>query len=282
MPELPEVETVCTELRGSILGRSFTNIEARRPNIRLPIPDLSGLVDLKIAKIERRAKYILINFQPTANRPKKNPSPAPRDLSPTLVIHLGMSGKILIGRGMEPKKHDHVIFQLDDGREMVFNDARRFGVVTLLDHAPKLLSVLGPEPFDDKFSPQYLYDALKTRKSPVKPILMDQALVVGVGNIYASEALHRSNISPLRAANKVSKRECEMLIGNIRNVLAEAIESGGSTLRDYVRSTGDSGYFQHNFAVYGRDKKPCNSCQKPIEKIVQAGRSSFYCKSCQK
>ena len=267
MPELPEVETVCNELRKVLLGKKFVRIEALRGNIRLPIPDLAVLEGLKIKNIERRAKYIIVNFGKTDD---------------SLVIHLGMSGKILIGPKAVRKKHDHVIFEMSDGREMVFNDARRFGVVTLKSEAGKLFEHLGVEPFSEEFDGDYLYRKLRARKSPVKPILMDQQLVVGVGNIYASEALFRSKISPKRAADKITKAQANGLVKNIRIVLQESIDSGGSTLRDYVRSTGDTGHFQHRFLVYGKTGKPCIDCGTKIKKIVQAGRSTFFCPNCQK
>jgi formamidopyrimidine-DNA glycosylase len=258
MPELPEVETVVRELKHSLIGKSFRHIITLRDDIREPIPDLSEFEGKKIRSVTRRAKYIVINDR--------------------LIIHLGMSGKIMIDKPQARKKHDHVVFELSSGEEMVFNDARRFGLVTIKND--KIFSHLGPEPFSEEFSEKYLKDALVRRKGPIKVALMDQELVVGVGNIYAAEALFRTGIDPKTPANKVKK--LKMLIKNIRAVLAEAIESGGSTLRDYVRSSGDLGYFQHSFAVYGRDKKPCLKCRTNIEKITQGGRSTFYCPKCQK
>lgn len=258
MPELPEVETVVRELKQSLIGKKFGEIITLRDNIREPIPDLSGLHGAMIKSVTRRAKYIVIND--------------------ALVIHLGMSGQILIDRPKERKKHDHVIFELSNGDEMVFNDARRFGLVTLYKN--ELFSHLGPEPLSDEFTTAYLKKALSTRKGPIKVAIMDQELVVGVGNIYAAESLFRSGINPKTPANKV-KNHAE-LVKNIRKVLEEAIESGGSTLRDYVRSSGELGYFQHSFAVYGREGKPCIKCKTPIEKITQGGRSTFFCPKCQK
>ena len=258
MPELPEVETVVRELQHSLIGKSFRHIITTRDNIREPIPDLSEFEGKKIKSVTRRAKYIVINDK--------------------LVIHLGMSGKIIIDKPQTRKKHDHVIFELSSGEEMVFNDARRFGLVTL--KKPELFNHLGPEPFDEAFNEKYLKDTLSRRKGPVKVAIMDQELVVGVGNIYAAEALFRTGINPKTPANKVKK--LPELIKNIRAVLAEAIESGGSTLRDYVRSSGDLGYFQHSHAVYDRKGKPCVKCKTNIEKITQGGRSTFYCPKCQK
>jgi formamidopyrimidine-DNA glycosylase len=277
MPELPEVETVVRELQASLIGKSFGQIITLRDDIREPIPDLSGLEGKRIASVSRRAKYIIIGVQGLAYGGQRNIATR-HTPNAELIIHLGMSGQITIGRPQPRKKHDHVVFELSNGDEMVFNDARRFGLVTL--NNPKLFSHLGPEPLSNEFNEEYLENALTRRKGPVKVALMDQELVVGVGNIYASEALFRSRINPKLPANKV--KNLPMLISNIRAVLLEAIESGGSTLRDYVRSSGDLGYFQHSFAVYGRDKKPCVKCKASIEKITQAGRSTFYCPKCQK
>ena len=263
MPELPEVETVCEELRQRIVGKSFGDIIVLRDKIRLPVPDLSVLEGEKITKVERRAKYINLFT-------KKH----------HLVIHLGMSGTVIIDKPRDRKKHDHVVFELSDGNEMAFNDPRRFGLVVFYDD--KIYANLGPEPFSAEFSAQYLFEQLQKRSSAVKLSIMDQKIVVGVGNIYASEALYRSKINPSRASNDIKISECKVLVKNIIEVLNEAIISGGSTLRDYVRSTGDSGYFQHNFAVYGKEKEPCKKCKKPIQKITQGGRSTFYCKNCQK
>lgn len=267
MPELPEVETVRTELEMNIIGKVVDEVDIRRDKIRIPVPDLSELVGKKISRIERRAKYLIIHFAKYKD---------------ALVIHLGMSGKILLGTEMKRKKHDHVVFIFKDGSEMVFNDARRFGLVTLKSLSEKLFEHLGPEPFVEEFNAKYLGEKLKPRKTPIKVTLLDQTLVVGVGNIYAAEALFRSRINPELPANEVLKAKLNPLITNIRNVLNEAIESGGSTLRDYVRSSGDTGYFQHKFLVYGKTGKPCEVCKTPIKKIVQAGRSTFYCSKCQK
>ena len=273
MPELPEVETVVRELQKSLIGNSFRQIITLRDNIREPIPDLSGFEGKKIGAVMRRAKYILIRIQDSGVR-----SRGEKTLNPDLIIHLGMSGKIMVGRPQERKKHDHVVFELSNGDEMVFNDARRFGLVTISNE--RFFSHLGPEPLDAGFDAKYFKKALSTRKGPIKIAIMDQELVVGVGNIYAAESLFRTGIDPRTPANKVTK--LAELIKNIRAVLTEAIESGGSTLRDYVRSSGDLGYFQHSHAVYGREKEPCIKCKTPIEKITQGGRSTFYCPKCQK
>jgi formamidopyrimidine-DNA glycosylase len=277
MPELPEVETVVRELQKSLTGHKFTEIITTRSNIREEIPDLSCLEGAEIKEVERRAKYIIIRLQATGNRQKKEQSTIACQLSP-LIIHLGMSGTIRIGKPEAHKKHDHVIFSLSNGREMVFNDPRRFGLVTLYND--KYFKDLGPEPLQPEFNVKYLKNALASRSCAIKLAIMDQKVVVGVGNIYASEALFRSRINPTCPANKV-KNHAE-LIKNIQNVLSEAIISGGSTLRDYVRSSGDLGYFQHHHAVYGHDGEPCQVCSTKIKKITQGGRSTFYCAKCQK
>jgi formamidopyrimidine-DNA glycosylase len=258
MPELPEVETVVRELQKSLIGNKFAEIITLRDKIREEIPDLSVLEGKKIKSVERRAKYIIINGE--------------------LVIHLGMSGTIRVGKPQERKKHDHVVFNLNNGEEMVFNDPRRFGLVTL--YSDRLFKDLGPEPLSDNFNAEYLKDALKNKKAAIKPVIMDQAVVVGVGNIYVAESLFMTGINPTTPANKIKKHG--ELVKNIRKVLEAAIESGGSTLRDYVRSSGDLGYFQHQHFVYGKEKTPCQNCGTEIKRLVQAQRSTFYCPKCQK
>lgn len=264
MPELPEVQTVVSELQTSFVGQKIVDVITLRDKIRYDIPDLSVLVGRKVTSVERRAKYIIIKI--VGNAP--------------LIMHLGMSGKITIGAPKERIKHDHVIFELSNGEELVFNDARRFGFVVFDDG--NQLAHLGPEPLSDAFDTNYLQAKLANKKQPIKTAIMDQAVVVGVGNIYASEALFRSKILPTRPAGAVTKAECKKLVQNIKNVLAEAIESGGSTLRDYVRSSGDLGYFQHSHQVYGRAGEPCQICKTKIALTRTGGRSSFFCPSCQK
>ena len=274
MPELPEVETVCRGLRQSVIGKKIETAILRRANIRSVIPvDLPERVrNAAITRVERRAKYILIYL----------------DNGETLLIHLGMSGRIttLSQHPASFDKHDHVVFLLNDAHAMIYHDPRRFGVVTI-DTANQiafhpLLSQLGWEPLSDAFTAEALYDALQKRKQAIKPALMDQQLVVGVGNIYAAESLFRAKISPLRTANSITSKEAEILVPHIKQVLRDAIESGGSTLRNYVDSRGESGYFQHHFDVYGKEHAPCPVCHSKIERITQAGRSTFWCSTCQK
>lgn len=274
MPELPEVETVCRGLRQSVIGREIEQVELRRRHIRVPIPeDLpERLQGATIQKVERRAKYVLIYM----------------DNNYVMIIHLGMSGRLMVLSGLpeEFAKHDHVAFMLSDGQVILFNDPRRFGVITGCDAGDlaqhPMLAALGPEPLCDDFDAAYLYGLCKTRKQPIKPFLMDQKWVVGVGNIYASESLFTSNIHPERPANKITLKEATALVASIKATLLSAIESGGSTLRNYVDSRGESGYFQHRFFVYDKEVEECAVCSTPIKRIVQAGRATYFCQKCQK
>lgn len=273
MPELPEVETVRAGLAPQLLGRRITRLQLMRPNLRIPFPGnlTESLEGAEILALERRAKYLLMH----TNRAQ------------TTIIHLGMSGKMLLHPAAinDYHAHDHVIMSLSDGQMLVFNDARRFGLWTLAETpqmaAHPLLAHLGPEPLDAAFDSAYLYAALQRRNGEIKPVIMDQKLVVGVGNIYASEALFMARIHPQRTANSLNKTECSRLVECIKTVLHAAIRSGGSTLRDYVRSSGEMGYFQHHFAVYGKAGRPCEHCQSPVTQITQTGRSSFFCPQCQ-
>ena len=272
MPELPEVETVRTGLDQSLLGARIEKARLLRADIRRPITIgfVKEVQGARMVAFRRRAKYLLMDL----------------DNGQTILVHLGMSGKMMVTEGKMPKpgKHDHAQFQFDNGRALSFNDARRFGILEVwptdaIETLPTI-AALGPEPFGRKFNAAYLTHALAKRSGPIKVALMDQALVVGVGNIYAAEALFRTKISPRASANSVADYAPE-LIKAIRAVLKEAIASGGSTLRNYVRSTGDIGHFQHHFRVYGREGKPCPRCAEPIACIRQAGRSTFFCPACQ-
>ncbi len=277
MPELPEVETVCRGLEKSVKGKVFRKITLRRNDLRLPFPAgfAQRLAGAAITNISRRSKYILLENDNDND-------------SGVLVAHLGMSGRILVqDRPPEqPEKHDHVIMEFTDGSALVYNDARRFGLMTLAAKdniaAHPLFAHLGPEPLSEDFNSEYLCRALKNRVMNIKVAIMDARIVVGVGNIYACESLFRSGILPVTPAGKIGRKRIAVLVKNIKQVLLEAIESGGSTLRDYVRSDGDLGYFQHNFAVYNREKLPCPACQTPIQRIKQQGRSTFYCPKCQR
>ena len=274
MPELPEVETICRGLAKTLIGHKFARVQTFRDNLRFPFPKdfCKSLEGHKITAIERRAKYILINL----------------DNGTTLIVHLGMSGRIVVHNNLRNKhdKHDHVIFQTDTGKEIVFNDPRRFGMMDIANsnetNIHKVIKDLGLEPLKNSFDGKALHELLKNRKVPVKLAIMNANLVVGVGNIYACESLFRSHILPARPASSLSLKECDTLASDIKIVLAEAIEAGGSTLKDYVAASGEAGYFQHNFKVYGREGQACVVCGHEIKRIVQGGRSTFFCSTCQK
>jgi formamidopyrimidine-DNA glycosylase len=274
MPELPEVETIRTGLEPVLMGKIIAEVLLRRPDLRIPFPPfmVEVLSGTRIEHLGRRSKYLLLAL---SNQQ-------------TLIIHLGMSGKIIYHPTPPAApygKHDHVVFKFEGGQELVYNDARRFGLMTLCptsdlpQHA--LFIHLGVEPLEDDFTPAQFYAQLQKKKSAIKQVIMDASVVVGVGNIYASESLFRSNIHPSLPANLLTKKQVATLQKNIRVVLQEAIASGGSTLRDYVRSDSGLGYFQHNFRVYGRENSPCITCGTWIERIVQQGRSTFFCPQCQ-
>ena len=283
MPELPEVETVRRGLLPVMEGAVIARAEVRRPDLRWPFPDRMAdrLTGQRVTTLRRRSKYILA------------------DLSggETLIVHLGMSGRMLIsgdplGRFHHdhpaPEKHDHVVLDMSNGARITFNDARRFGAMDLAptdaveDHW--LLASLGPEPLGNAFNEAYLVAALRGRMTPIKAALLDQRLVAGLGNIYVCEALYRAGISPKRKAGRISAARAAALVPVIRDVLSEAIEAGGSSLRDYRQTDGELGYFQHTFRVYDREGAPCRTpgCTGHIRRIVQSGRSSFYCPTCQR
>jgi len=286
MPELPEVETVRRGLAPVMEGRVITRADVRRPDLRWPFPPQMAerLTGARITRLARRSKYLLADL----------------DRGETLIMHLGMSGRMLIAAASgtttpgafhhhhpAPEKHDHVVFDMEDGTRVTFNDARRFGAMDLVAtdqlDVHKLIAVLGPEPFDNQFSETYLAGKLKGRATPIKSALLDQRIVAGLGNIYVCEALWRSGISPLRQARDITARQIATLTRCIRDVLNDAIDAGGSSLRDYRQADGELGYFQHSFAVYGREGEPCRTpgCTAAIERVVQAGRSSFHCPACQ-
>ena len=277
MPELPEVETVVRGIAPHLKKRRIMQVELRRADLRVPFPKgfRARVEGAAITSIHRRAKYILIGL----------------NTSETLVIHLGMSGSLTFYEG-KPRKHDHVVFTLDDGKKLVFNDPRRFGLMDLVKDTKthKLFAHLGVEPLDDEFNFVTLKDSLSTRSGPIKTAIMDQKVVVGVGNIYASESLFQAHISPLRKANSLKKSEISALCDSIKNVLGIAIKAGGSSIKDFVQSSGNPGYFQHSFEVYGRANKPCLCAAKHgilkitplVKKITQQGRATYYCSKCQK
>lgn len=283
MPELPEVETVRRGLLPVLEGQRIKQADVNRPDLRWPLPERMSerLTGRTITALRRRSKYILADL----------------DSGETLIIHLGMSGRMLIS-GAEvggfyyehpaPAKHDHVVLHTDAGGRVTFNDARRFGAMdlaptdTLGEH--KLLSDIGPEPLGNSFDESYLIDRLSGRNTPIKSALLDQRIVAGLGNIYVCEVLHRAGISPLRKAGRIASSRVAELVPLIRDVLSEAIEAGGSSLRDYRQADGELGYFQHTFRVYDREGAPCvtENCAGQVKRVVQSGRSSFYCPSCQR
>ncbi|MEJ2034694.1 MAG: bifunctional DNA-formamidopyrimidine glycosylase/DNA-(apurinic or apyrimidinic site) lyase [Maritimibacter sp.] len=283
MPELPEVETVRRGLEPVMAGQIIARADVRREGLRWPFPpDMAErLTGARVDRLRRRSKYILA------------------DLSggDTLLIHLGMSGRMQISgtplgkfhhEKLAPEKHDHVIFDMENGARISFNDARRFGAMDLFptsDEAQqKLLASLGPEPLGNGFNEDHLIAALHGRAMPIKSALLDQKIVAGLGNIYVCEVLYRAGISPKRKAGQIAAPRVAGLVPIIREVLNEAIASGGSSLKDYRQADGELGYFQHNFRVYGREDAPCPTpgCTGSIRRIVQSGRSSFYCPICQR
>ncbi len=273
MPELPEVETVCNGLRNDILKVKIVSAKNNRPNLRIPFPrNLKSINDSQITSITRRAKYVLMGL----------------DIGKTLIIHLGMSGKLTITKNYQPQKHDHMVIELSNGKTVVLNDARRFGLVALADSSKlenhKLFKHLGIEPLDKEFNTQYLFEKLKNRKIAIKLAIMDQKIVVGVGNIYACEALYAAKINPTRAANTIKNDELKKLVAAIKKILKQAIKAGGSSLRDYVQADGTLGYFQTMTKVYGREGEKCEkcNCKSGIKRITQGGRSTFYCAKKQK
>lgn len=301
MPELPEVETVRRGLLPAMEGRVITRAAVNRPDLRWPFPPgmADRLTGARVLLLRRRSKYILADLS----------------TGETLLIHLGMSGRMLISPpatsdegGVQetnretsretlgewhhhhpaPEKHDHVVLDMDNGTRITFNDARRFGAMDLMATATAdshpLLAVLGPEPLSNDFNETYLTARLKGRNAPIKSALLDQHIIAGLGNIYVCETLYRARIHPARKAGRIAAPRAAALVPLIRDVLAEAITAGGSSLRDYRQADGELGYFQHSFQVYGREGQPCLTpgCSDTIHRIVQSGRSSFYCPSCQR
>ncbi|MGB7286861.1 MAG: bifunctional DNA-formamidopyrimidine glycosylase/DNA-(apurinic or apyrimidinic site) lyase, partial [Salaquimonas sp.] len=281
--ELPEVETVRRGLAPVMEGVVIARADVNRPDLRWPFPAgmAERLTGRAVLRLRRRSKYILADLSS----------------GESLLIHLGMSGRMTVSGDPlgafvhdhpAAQKHDHVVFHMENGARITFNDPRRFGAMDLLDTATaeqhKLLAVLGPEPLGNSFDEAHLIAAFKARKTPVKSALLDQRIVSGLGNIYVCEALFRSGISPLRKAGDLSRKRVASLVPIIRQVLGDAIAAGGSSLRDFRQADGELGYFQHSFDVYGRENDPCKTpdCPGVIRRIVQSGRSSFYCAQCQR
>ena len=281
MPELPEVETTKNGIAPHIQGQILKQLCVRQPKLRWPIPShLSQTVKgLTVHGVRRRAKYLLIDL-----------ADAKQALQGTLIIHLGMSGSMrVLPQGEQapefktPSKHEHFDLVFENGTVVRYTDPRRFGACLwqAVDEDSELLSHLGPEPLSDAFSADYLYQRSRKRSSAIKTFIMDQKIVVGVGNIYASESLFMAGIHPNKAAGKVSKAKYIALVDAIKAVLTKAIGEGGTTLKDFVGSDGKPGYFAQQLNVYGRAGEPCPTCSKPIKQITQGQRSTFYCTHCQ-
>jgi formamidopyrimidine-DNA glycosylase len=283
MPELPEVETVMQGLIPFLHQRKIISFNVRSPSLRIPIPakKLSALIGKNITSLVRRAKYILIEFEPNK----------------TVIAHLGMTGSFTVYQPHKHKdivldRHDHIVITTDQNDIIVFRDPRRFGIIDVVQtdelSVYKPLQKLGVEPLEKAFSTKVLKEKLCSRHIAIKTAIMDQSVVVGVGNIYASEALYLSSINPMKPANQVTEKELKNLVTNIKKILRAAIQSGGSTLRDYRHVGGESGYFQFNFSVYDKAGESCPNCicaikrTGGIQRIIQGGRSTFYCPTKQK
>jgi len=287
MPELPEVETVRRGLEPYLVGATFASVEARRPDLRFPLPAnfARRLTGARVEQLIRRGKYML----------------AVLDRGETLLIHLGMTGRFSVesqGAARRPgafaldapaqQKHAHIFFETTAGARLTYYDARRFGFMDLVDsaqlaHRPPF-AAMGPEPLGDAFDGAHLARAFEGRRQGPKTLLLDQSIVAGLGNIYVCEALHRAGISPIKAAAAIRLPRLETLAGAVRAVLTEAIAAGGSTLRDFADVAGGVGYFQHGFQAYGRAGEACGAsgCEGRIRRILQSGRSTFYCSRCQR
>ena len=285
MPELPEVETVRRGLEGVLVGKRITRLDQRRADLRGPLPEnfAARVEGRRVVALERRAKYMLVRL----------------DDDQVWLIHLGMSGRMAIlpkgHNNPPPGPHDHVSFETEAGVMVRFSDARRFGLMTLCAAADfathPLIKGLGPEPLEGAFDGQCLARALRGKRTPIKSALLDQRVVAGIGNIYACESLYYAGISPKRLAQTVQGQRADRLVAAIKQVLTAAIAAGGSTLRDHIQPSGELGYFQHNFAAYDREGEPCRHCagraakrttgqtaaRAVVKRMVQAGRSTFYC-----
>jgi formamidopyrimidine-DNA glycosylase len=270
MPELPEVETTRRGLL-PLIGNVVKSVTIRHPTLRWPIPQHlpQTLANQTLRGLTRRAKYILCEYD-----------------SGVLLLHLGMSGRVqLLDTNYPPEKHDHFDIEFADGQVLRLRDPRRFGAVLWIDNKDNhhvLLNSLGPEPLEDGFHAKYLHAALSNKTLAIKNAIMDGHVVVGVGNIYASESLFRARIHPETSANKLTLKQCEKLVAEIKSTLNDALSAGGSSLRDFFGVDGNIGYFQQEYFVYGRTNEPCKVCENPIKCIRLGQRSTFYCEKCQK
>ncbi len=282
MPELPEVETVRTGLEAALAGRTVARVEMHRDKLRFALPPdfAAHLRGVRFSAFMRRGKYLVIELENKGY----------------LLCHLGMSGRFTVleggASGQERGRHDHIIFHFEGGGALVYTDPRRFGLMDIIKDREwqnhRLLAAMGIEPLGNAMNGAFLAAAAKAKRTPLKSFLLDQRIIAGLGNIYVCEALYRARLSPLRPASTLARggaaqERAERLAAAIKSVLHDAIRAGGSSLRDYARSDGELGYFQHSFAVYGRGGKPCpaKGCDAMVIKITQSGRSSFYCPECQ-
>lgn len=293
MPELPEVETVMRGLKPVLEGRRIAGVTLRRAGLRFPFPAdfAERLTERRVTGLTRRAKYILASL----------------DSGDVLLIHLGMTGRFTVFTGQHARNlgefyfesgageagqgpHDHVVLALEDGSHLVYTDPRRFGIMDLFpaSEAPtyKLLGNIGVEPLGNEFNAAYLAQRFRGKAAPLKAALLDQHIIAGLGNIYVCEALFRAGLSPRRKARTLVKKKghdprLDQLVRHVRDVLAEAITAGGSTLQDFAHTDGTAGAFQQSFLVYDREGEPCLTCGAPIQRLVQSGRSTFYCRHCQ-
>lgn len=270
MPELPEVETVLRGLRPHLSGARLEGAEVRNPRLRWPVPEALNerLRGRRIVSLGRRGKYLLLGLDREA-----------------VILHLGMSGSLrILTRNETPGPHDHVDLLLEGGRRLRLRDPRRFGAVLLAEDPLRhpLLAALGVEPLEPAFTGEHLHRLCRGRDTAIKHLLMDAHQIVGIGNIYANEALFHAGIDPRTPAGRLSRRRCQALVEAVRATLERAIAAGGSTLRDFVDSSGRPGYFQQDYAVYGRAGEPCRRCGTPIHSLRQGGRASFLCPTCQK
>jgi len=281
MPELPEVETVRRGLAPAMEGRRLTTVETRRADLRFPFPEnfASRLTGARVERMGRRAKYLAAEL----------------DTGDCLIMHLGMTGRFTIAGRIQgdfhhdpgpADRHEHVVFGLDDGGRVGYSDPRRFGFMDIwpaadIENYPAF-KAMGPEPLSNGFSGAWLREAFRGRRTPVKAALLDQTMVAGLGNIYVCEALWRAGISPKKLAGAVSAQKAEALAAAVREVIAEAIEAGGSSISDFAAADGSLGYFQHRFSVYDREGEACRRCGGGVKRLVQSGRSTFHCPSCQR
>jgi formamidopyrimidine-DNA glycosylase len=271
MPELPEVETTRRGLEPHLLGRRITGVIVREPRLRWPVPSdfAASLIGQRIVALGRRAKYLLMSLE-----------------HGSVIVHLGMSGALcMVAANTPAAKHDHVDVEVDDGNVLRLTDPRRFGSLHFVaddPHTHLLLATLGPEPLGEEFSGAYLHTATRGRRASIKETLMNARIVVGVGNIYASEALFRAGIDPRTRAGVVSLRRCTSLATAVKQTLADALQAGGSSLRDWHHADGSLGYFQQQYFVYGRAGERCRRCAQAVRAIRQGQRATYFCPGCQK